>query len=83
MGQADSNIKVRILVGKKECDKFMNGQPHIPTINRTFTKESEAVSFLHRYRIGYGDRGFAIFLNKSLPIKPLHFQGLEFIQYEF
>ena len=83
MGKVSSDIQVRILIGKRECDRFMNGLSHKATIDRTFQKKDEAVRFLQMYRNGYRKTGFAIFLNHSLPIKTLEFAGLEFVQYEF
>ena len=83
MDQTNKSIVVRVLMGKGECDKFQRGLSHKPTLDREFKKPEEAVRFLHKYRIGYAHIGFAFFINQSLPIKPLQYQGLEFIQYEF
>ena len=82
MDQAQ-HIQVRVLEGKRECDRFMMGLSHKPTLNKTFRRKSDAVDFLNKYRMRTGRDKFAFFINKSLDIKTGHFAGLQFVQYEF
>ena len=84
MVQAENRaIRVRILYGYKNCDRFQAGLSHDSPVVKDFKDQSAAMQFLDGMKMGYRSRGFALFIESPLPIQTLEFDGLKFVQYEF